>query len=595
MKRGASLVLAGLAVLGAGSGPCVPPRPPLAEGNVVHACEGFAGVLRLVRDPGRCGPRETPLSWQKRGGLRLLDASGRDLGRLRPDEQYVVRHDATGLSFELNSLDGSLEAGVFVLELFFEAPGCQGVAHVRTTDAESGALVPDPRAAGAMLAVTDRVAPGFAFASRYARASGCRDSGGRISQGAAEAEPFAGDLGFSFPVPVPLRVTAELPPAPELGETIHACVRRNGLVRRVRPGDGCRRFESPDSWLRVGGLRVFDGSGRALGLLMWRFIRYAIYVPEHGVWFDTHPLQGRLDTGFLFFAEPGCSGPAARRFGRAAGELLAAPAPGAPPFVDSGRRRADFSFLSSWSSAGCRDAPGVLADAAELDVFEGDLGFEFPLTLPLVPAFPGATAVDPAGEAPGTGVLRACAGLLGLLRAVPSAADCGRFELPFAFERRGGLRVRDAAGVDLGAYAATSSRSPFRQRISVDDATGLRVALDDQTGDLGVEPFGSGGIYFENADCTGRAFRDAAITGLVIRGHPAATATGLLVGTADLVQGAQVRAFSQSLQDGGFSCGEVLPSPATLPTLATELAPFEGELPFLVPVAAPPRVGVALP
>jgi hypothetical protein len=588
--------LVALALLCLGHGPCGGPGPPLAEGNLVHACEGFGGLLRLVRDPSRCGPRETPLSWQKRGGLRLLDASGRDLGRLRPDEQYVVRHDPTGLSFEINSLTGGLEAGVFVVQLFFAEVGCQGTAHISFSDVAGGTLIPDPRQDGALLAVTNRVAPRFAFASRFTRVGGCRDLGGLISQGAAEAEPFVGDLGFSFPLPVPLRVTAELPPSPEIGGTIEACVGRQGLVRRVRPGDGCRRFETPEAWLRLGGLRVFDGTGHALGLLMWRFIRYAIYVPEHGVWFDTHPLQGLLGSDFLFFAEPGCQGAAARRFGGRADQLVAAPAAGAVPYVDSGRRRADFAYLSSSSSAGCREGPGVLADAAELDPFEEELGFEFPLTLPLTPAFPGATAVDPDGEAPGTGVVRACVGLLGQPRFLLGGGDCLRFERSFGFERRGGLRVKDAAGADLGAYAATSSRSPFLQRVTVDDTTGLRVTLDDQTGDLGVEPFQSGGLHYENADCSGRVFAsDRALTGLVIYGHPAATPTGLLVGTSDLVAGAQVRAFSQSLGGGSFSCGGILPSPATLPGLSTELAPFEGELPFAVPVAAPPRVRVALP
>lgn len=595
MKRSASTFLGALALLSTGAGPWTPSLPSLAEGNVVHACEGPSGALRLVRDPSICGRQETPLAWQKRGGLRLRDASGRDLGRLRPDEQFVVRHDPTGLSFEIDSLGGTLASPVFALELFFAAPGCLGTPHLRSTDAESGTLVPDPRAEDAILAVTQRIASRFVFGSRYARAGGCRDGPGGISQGAAEAEPFAGDLGFSFPVPVPLRVTTGIAPAPELAGTIHACVGPDGVLRRVRSGDGCRRNEAPDAWLRLGGLRVFDGRGREVGLLMWRFIRYAVYVPEHGVWFDTHPLQGELGSDFLYFAEPGCSGPAARRFSGKADQLLRAPAPGTVLLVDSGRRRSEFRYLSSASSVGCVDAAGTLADAVELDSFEASLGFEFPLSLPLVPGFPGSPVADPGGEAPGTGVLHACVGRRGLLRTVDGTADCRRLEQPFAFERRGGSRVFDAEGGDLGAYAATSLRSVVEQRVAVDDATGLRVALDELTGDLGYEPFDNGGIYFENADCTGRAFSESTITGLVIRGNPSGSPTGLFVGTPDLVERAQVKSFSQLRLDGTFSCGGVLPSPATLPGLSTELAPFEDELPHPVPVATPLHVGVALP
>jgi hypothetical protein len=52
-----------------------PTALPLSRGNLIHACEGPGGMLRAVASRGDCRARETPLSWEQRGGLRVAASS----------------------------------------------------------------------------------------------------------------------------------------------------------------------------------------------------------------------------------------------------------------------------------------------------------------------------------------------------------------------------------------------------------------------------------------------------------------------------------------------------------------------------------------
>jgi hypothetical protein len=216
--------------------------------------------------------------------------------------------------------------------------------------------------------------------------------------------------------------------------------------------------------------------------------------------------------------------------------------------------------------------------AAVAEPFTGDLGFTFPVPPPVVPGFPGSPLADPDGNAPGTGVFHACVGPTGRVRAADGSGACLPAESPLAWERRGGLRVFDAAGTDLGTLTTPSA--------ALDDESGLRFGLHFLSARFDEDPGLSipADVFFDELECRGPAFVDRPWAGLVVErlaGPPA-----YFVGTTRLVTAHPSRSTLLSGQD----CQAIV---RNVP-LGLELERLD-TLPFALPLAAPLRIGPALP
>jgi hypothetical protein len=333
---------------------------------------------------------------------------------------------------------------------------------------------------------------------------------------------------------------------------------------------------------------------------MTAYIRLKIQVPAAGAWFEVNQHTGELVSEEpIFYTEPGCEGDRFTRLNALEGQIFRDPLDGQRLLVARGQLPDEVAVASSARARGpgCVESSDTVRHVVAIEPFDDELEFDFPLALPLVRGFPGSPVANPGGTAPSTGLFHACASESGPLRVLHDSARCrGR---ALSWDPRGGLRVFDALGRDLGAFGGTSSRSVFVQYIAVDDVSGLRYAIDGVTGQLGDEPFDNQGLYFENADCTGRAVRQSSygnfddVIGLVIASSPAGSTTGRYVATR-VVYDVEVRSRSQFSQElGEQRCSQFGPSPRLF-RISTEFEPFEDEMPFTLPVPVPLRVESAL-
>jgi hypothetical protein len=317
-----------------------------------------------------------------------------------------------------------------------------------------------------------------------------------------------------------------------------------------------------------------------------------IQVPAADVWFSVSQKTGVFHGAEpVFYTERGCRGDRFTALTGAAGQLLRDPL-GGDFIVNRGPITDEVAVASyAWlKDLGCVESPDTVRNVVAVEPFDGELGFDFPLVVPLVPGFPGSPVANPGSAAPGTGVFHACASPSGPLRALRDRARCRGTDL--SWEMRGGLRVFDAMGRDLGAYVNWVYGKSAKARVALDDASGLRFAIDEVTGELGGEPFASSSLYFEHDDCTGRAFRSGSghveVVGLVIASSPAGSPTGLYVGTR-LVEGGIVRSRGSSSSTGESNC-YLLPDRPRVLGFSTEFEPFVDELPFALPVQTPLRI-----
>ena len=112
---------------------------------------------------------------------------------------------------------------------------------------------------------------------RYFADGDCDSSFQKSVVGYVPAEPFAGDLGFRFPLTPP--VVPGFPGSPFANPegdapgsgVFHACVGAAGRLRAADEAGACPHAELPLAWERRGGLHVFDASGADLGTLATPF------------------------------------------------------------------------------------------------------------------------------------------------------------------------------------------------------------------------------------------------------------------------------------------------------------------------------------
>jgi hypothetical protein len=556
-----------------------------SESAIVEACAGPTGELRLAREHA-CRSSERPFSWQRGGGVFVLDAEGRPLGRALDRDSFWIHVDATGLRVAIDSFTGLPQAQSIV---GFTEPDCEGVAVGSIRQAAGDVVGYDLR--DRLLVGSERILESATVRSEVGNGRSCRNLvAPRTTFGAVRevAVLEAGALGFELPVALPMRFGTG--PLAEIDEEIvDACVAPGGRLRLSDAGSSCRSNETPVSWQRLGGLRVYDGTGRDVGAALGTFRRgaeLAILLPASGAWIQPNPFTGELEQPFSRgWSEPDCRGDsfAFDFFLLSSGRVFADTTPGAF-VVATNENVLDAPILSRRVQGGaCSNIPGTIR-GHPLVPYHGAVP-ELPLPVPLVVGFPGSPLANPEGPALPLGFVSACAGPDGRLRVVPEGAACRQSEQALRWPLRGGFRALDANGLELGAFFENpdpdSGLSTDTMAI-IDDVSGLRFGVQIQDGALGKDFTGGllGEVSYTGPFCNGTAFllEDARVGWVFpFRGR-------LLVGTRlePLVE----RSLHES-ELAGCSARSLFPDPIP----STHLEPFTGVVPFALPVATPLRLG----
>ena len=552
---------------------CTPPAARAGiEDAVIEACAGPTGQLRLAGEG--CRPSERPLAWQRGGGVFVHDALGRPLGRsmARVGSFVLIYIDGLGGRLLLHAERGA----PFPTSIAFSEPDCQGIG---LGGGIPGDLIA-PTESGPLYLVTDRVLTTRSESRRIG--DFCQNFRSSIFN-FKEVVPFTGDLGFTPPVPVPLRFGSG--PLGEIAdEFVHACARARGQLRLAEGPEECGPAERAFAWQRLGGLRVYDGLGRDVGAALGTNVEgtHGIFLAESGVWIEPDPLSGALAEPFLRgYSEPDCQGESflLEFWRQPAGKVFADREPGAF-VVNTPEVLQDASFRSVRSFFGaCQNESGT-ESGLHLAPYTGPLP-ELPLPVPLVVGFPGSPVANPAGPALPPGLLHACAGPEGRLRTADAGAACLRSERALRWPVRGGLRALDAHGNELGAFLERAASPVIGETMRIiDDASGLRFGVQLFDGQLGDDQtIVSVELSFTERGCRGTAFRffESQV------GQVFPFESRLLVGTrlAPLVQRSVRRALS------ACELRTLFPTPF----LSTVVEDFTGVVPFPLPVATPLLVG----
>jgi hypothetical protein len=179
----------------------------LADAQVIHACVMSSGTLRVVEDPTECHGSEAPISWNQQPGepasVRVFDGLGTDLGAFAGAlgllEFRVLREDL-GVTFIISATTGALDRGVVTYEL----PLCQGQGHADAFLANT--VFPHPlRPSVLLVGSTDAFLPADQHES-VARVEGVCEARSASNSFVVPVEEFTGDLGLTFPRPLPIWV-----------------------------------------------------------------------------------------------------------------------------------------------------------------------------------------------------------------------------------------------------------------------------------------------------------------------------------------------------------------------------------------------------
>jgi hypothetical protein len=559
------------------------PLPSYAQSDavIVEACVGPTGQLRLAGDG--CRASERPFSWQNGGGVWVHDAEGRPLGRSMDRDGFWIHLDATGLRVWINAFTGIPQTRSL---LFFTERDCQGFSTTSVNDAP-GDVIADPPGP-ALLVATERILPSVTVRSELLFASSCRNLTaprvlGNVRELAALDESA---LGFVLPAALPLHFgTGPLGPIEE--EIVGACLGLGGQLRLAEAEETCRPSERSLAWQRLGGLRVYDGTGRDVGAALGSVASRAeigILLRAGAGWIEPDPLTGVLAPINRFHAERDCEGQAFvfDFWLRNAGQVFPDDTPG-EFIVAAAENVRDMPYSSVRSGSGvCSNQSGLLSGGHPLVPYDGPMP-ELPLPVPLVVGFPGSPLANPEGPAIPLGFVDVCAGPDGQLRVIEEGALCRGSQRGLRWPRRGGLRALDAQGRELGAFLENPDPdTPVSSdaMVIIDDTSGYRFAVRVADGNLEKEfPGGAlGDIGYTGPSCTGTPF----LSGDARVGFVFPFVEQLWVGTR--IEPLQLRSVRQR-----FGCQDWPTFPG--PFLSTRIEPFTGVAPFALPVATPLRVG----
>lgn len=179
------------------------PLPSIAQ--VIHACVGQNGQLRLVETSDECRHNETPISWNQAGPEspvpHVFDRNGRDLGPYKGGSEFLDESTGVIVGFRFfGELNGPQRV------VFLEA-NCAGQAYVQGFFNQ---LIPVPTSVsptGYLVGSTvDFPTTDNTNYLSSASSQACDNTPGVIGNGVVPAYVFTGNLGLTFPLPAPLWV-----------------------------------------------------------------------------------------------------------------------------------------------------------------------------------------------------------------------------------------------------------------------------------------------------------------------------------------------------------------------------------------------------
>lgn len=373
---------------------------PLGEidEEIVEACVGPRGRLRIPDAGAGCRPAEQTLSWQRLGGLRVYDGLGRDvgapIGTIANTTGLGILLPASGAWIEPVPLTGTL--GPPPARFFAEA-GCQGESVIAEDfrRQSSGRVFADATP-GEFVIATDEIVEMEVRSVRFQVE--CRAQFGPVS--GHRAARYDGPLP-ELPLPIPLVVgfpgsPVADPDGPEIAlGFVDACAGPAGQLRVIEEGTPCRPSEHALRWPRRGGFRALDASGRELGAFLEN------PDPQSGVSGDAMRIID--DASGLLFAVEAASGELGKDFVGVVSEVsFTAPFCSGTPFLLSdsrvgfvfpflgqlwvGRRLEPLGEASFHDFVGC--APRSLFSEPRLSTrlapFTGVVPFPLPVETPLL-------------------------------------------------------------------------------------------------------------------------------------------------------------------------------------------------------------------